>query len=69
MITHYHDGISADPANAPVIKQERESVLQEYFSFFIEEYKEIDALKSKLNLLRQSRKIKWLIKIGLINDF
>jgi glycosyltransferase involved in cell wall biosynthesis len=69
MSTHYHDGISADPVNAPVIKKERESVLQEHFNFFIEEYKEIDALRSKLNLLRHSRKINWLLKLGWINHF
>lgn len=69
MSTHYQDGISADPKNATIIKKERETVLKEHFKFLLEEYEQVDRLKEKLQLLRNSRKMKWLIKLGWINDF
>ena len=69
MSDHYHDGISADPANAPLIREERKKVLQEHFECFLNEYEAMDQLQLKFKRIRNSRKIKWLIKLGLLNDF
>lgn len=64
--THYLDGISAEEGNLPLIRDERRKVLKNSFGSFLLDYEETSVLKKKLTLLKNSRKIKILIKLGLI---
>jgi glycosyltransferase involved in cell wall biosynthesis len=74
--TYYFDGISSQIENYPQVLKERATVLETEFSFFLKETKEFIALKETSNelkrindSLRKSRKLQWLIKLGLLNKF
>lgn len=60
-------GISS--TNPELVAIERRDVLENYFSFFIDEFYELQSARSMLQSLRKSRKIKWLQKFGLLNKF
>ncbi|WP_373056913.1 glycosyltransferase family 2 protein [Zunongwangia sp. H14] len=73
---HYLDGVSTDPENWDLVLEERRKVLESKYSFFLEDsqqifkYREqISILESKISILRKSRKIGLLIKLGLLNKF
>jgi glycosyltransferase involved in cell wall biosynthesis len=74
--TYYFDGISSQIDNYPQVLNERATVLETEFSFFLKETKEFIELKEtstelkRINdSLRKSRKLQWLIKLGLLNKF
>ena len=67
--TYYSDGISSLEENKALVKQEREQVLNAEFGIFMNDLKEIFLLRRKLRNLKSSKKIKLLIKLGLLNDF
>lgn len=65
LTTFYLDGLSSlgDYSN------ERKEVLKDEFAVFIEDTNELNYLRMVVNNLRKSRKIKWLIKLGLLDQF
>ncbi|WP_124980932.1 glycosyltransferase family 2 protein [Nonlabens xiamenensis] len=63
---HYHDGISADPANKELIDRERTSVLQEHFPLFVEDALELEEYQTLFQKMNRSRKIKLLTRLGII---
>lgn len=67
--THYRDGISCHIENEQLIADERESVLSSEFKIFKDEAREYLKLKKIIYNLQKSKKIKWLIKLKLLNKF
>jgi len=67
--TYYNDGISALEENQPLVKSEREQVLNQEFEVFMNDLKDQYKLERTLRTLRKSRTIKLLIKLGLIHKF
>lgn len=74
--TYYFDGISSQKENYPQVLKERAIVLETEFSIFLKETRElielqetVGKLKATNESLRKSRKIQWLIKLGLLNKF
>lgn len=67
--TFYFDGISSHNANYRQMMKEKEYVFDKEFSIFKSETNEYFKLKEINDNLRKSRKIKWLIVLGLLNDF
>ncbi len=74
--THYLNGISTNPDNWHIVLEERKKVLEADYKAFIEdsnqlyEYRqELDEKRSIISNLRKSRKIKLLVKLGLLNKF
>lgn len=67
--TFYLDGLSSKSQNKELILNEREEVLKDEFAIFIDDANELNYLRIVVNNLRKSRKIKWLIKLGLIDRF
>lgn len=67
--TYYSDGISSLEENKALVKQEREQVLNTEFGIFMNDLKEIFLLRRKLRNVKSSKKIRLLIKLGLLNDF
>ena len=67
--TFYKDGISSLPENQSIIEAERTQVLQTEFPVLMNDLKENFALKRIIKNLRQSRKINWLIRLGLLDKF
>jgi hypothetical protein len=65
----YTDGISSKPCNEQLIYSERQFVLKNDFRFIYEEMHELKNHQSTLNLLKSSRKIKYLQKFRVINKF
>lgn len=65
----YLGGMSSLPENKDLIIKEREQVLKDGFSVFIDETTELNALRSAISNLRKSQKISWLIKLGLMDKF
>lgn len=65
----YKDGISSLPENQFVIEAERTQVLQTEFPVLMNDLKENFVLQRIIRNLRQSRKINWLIKLGLLDKF
>ncbi|MCX2837488.1 glycosyltransferase family 2 protein [Salinimicrobium sp. MT39] len=65
----YLDGISSKEKNYKKILQERKSVLATHFDPFLSDYKELKHKEETLSSLRKSRKIKLLVKLGLLNRF
>jgi glycosyltransferase involved in cell wall biosynthesis len=70
ILTVFHsDGISSKPENFKLIEFERNSVLLSDFYQIYDDMNELVKLKSEINLLRCSRKIKILQKFKLIKIF
>jgi glycosyltransferase involved in cell wall biosynthesis len=67
--TFYFDGISSHNDNYQQIQEERQLVFDTEFSIFKNDTNEYLKLKFIINNLKKSKKIKWLIKLGLLNDF
>jgi len=74
--THYLNGISAVPENWPIILEERNKVLELGFKVFIEDSRQLTETRQKLfelgtliSNLRKSKKIRLLIKLGLLKNF
>ncbi len=67
--TFYLDGISSHNDNYQLLLQEKAMIIGSEFSIFMSETKEYFKLKEIVYNLKKSRKIKWLIKLGLIHKF
>lgn len=67
--TFYKDGISSLPENQSIMEAERIQVLESEFPVFLNDLKENFVLQRIIRNLRQSRKINWLIKLGLLDKF
>ena len=67
--TFYKDGISSLPENQSIIETERTQVLETEFPVLMNDLKEIFVLQRIIKNLRQSRKINWLIRLGLLDKF
>nr|WP_315177563.1 glycosyltransferase family 2 protein [uncultured Flavobacterium sp.] len=65
----YLDGLSSDYKNKNMISEESQKVLQSSFKAFIQDSNELIELKTIISDLRISRRIKILVKLGLINKF
>ena len=65
----YLDGLSSDLKNKKQFIQEKEMVLNTDFDGFVEDYKKFMDLEKKITNLRNSKKIKILVKFGFLNKF
>jgi glycosyltransferase involved in cell wall biosynthesis len=69
LTTYYLDGISSDLINQKLIHEERQSVFNTDFKNYIEDINQLLELKTTVYNLRKSKKIGWLVKLGLIHKF
>lgn len=70
ILTTYHlDGISSDSSNQEMLYQERQKVLNSDFKGYVADIDELLELKIIVSNLRKSKKIGWLVKLGLIHKF
>lgn len=82
--TYYLDGISSDLTNKKLLNKEKKQVLNADFKGYVEvikefiasdfkglndDLKELNELRAILSNLRKSKKINWLVKLGLLNKF
>lgn len=67
--TFYKGGISSLAENQSIMEVERNKVLQAEFPVLLNDVKENFRLQRVLRNLRKSRKINWLIKLGLLEEF
>ncbi|MBF2708228.1 glycosyltransferase family 2 protein [Flavobacterium soyangense] len=67
--TFYLDGLSSDPQNKVLIFEEKQNFLKSDFQAFIQDRDELFELKTIISNLRKSRKIKILVKFGILNKF
>lgn len=65
----YLDGISSDASNQQLLIEERSQVLNTDFSGYIDDINQLIEFKKTISNLKQSKKIGWLIKLGLLNKF
>jgi glycosyltransferase involved in cell wall biosynthesis len=65
----YKDGISAIESNRALMQEERTIVLEKDFPVLMNDLKQQYYLERVIRNLRKSRKIKWLIKFGLLDKF
>jgi hypothetical protein len=78
------DGISSDLENKSLLNEEREQVLNDDFKGYVEavkefliadfktlenDLKELHQLRAIVYNLRKSKKINWLVQLGLLNKF
>lgn len=67
--TFYLGGISSHHNNYQKMLKEKELVISSDFSIFEDETKQYFRLKEIVHNLRKSKKINWLIKLGLLHKF
>jgi glycosyltransferase involved in cell wall biosynthesis len=67
--TFYKDGISSLPENQSIIEAERTQVLETEFPVLLNDLNEYFLQQRIIRNLRKSRKINWLIKLGLLDKF
>jgi glycosyltransferase involved in cell wall biosynthesis len=67
--TFYEDGLSSNPENRELILSEKQHVLKSNFSAYLDNIAELNALKRTISELKTSKKIKILLKLGLLNKF
>lgn len=67
--TFYSGGLSTLDENKSLMVEERNKVLNEDFFIYLNDLKENFVLKRIIRNLRKSRKIYWLIKLGLLDKF
>jgi glycosyltransferase involved in cell wall biosynthesis len=65
----YLDGISSNLANQKILLDEREDVLNSEFKNLISDLRELNKLRTIFSGLRKSKKIAWMVKLGLIHKF
>ncbi|KIA85258.1 glycosyltransferase family 2 protein [Flavobacterium sp. AED] len=69
LATFHLDGLSSDPQNKILIFEEKQKVLKSDFQAFISDSDELVELKTLISNLRKSRKLKILVKLGILNKF
>lgn len=67
--TFYCDGISSNLAYKDEIIIERQQVLDKHFSMFLQDNIELKKLRGLINNFKKSKKINFLVRIGLLNKF
>lgn len=67
--TFYLDGICSNPNNKNIILAEKQKVLITDFKAYLDDSNHFFEFKTTLENLRASKKIKLLVKLGLINKF
>lgn len=67
--TYYLDGISSDLKNQEMIYKERQFVLNSDFKGYIGDINQLLELEAIVSNLRKSKKIRLLVKLGLIHKF
>jgi glycosyltransferase involved in cell wall biosynthesis len=67
--TFYIGGLSTLDENKSLMVEERTKVLNEEFFIYLSDLKENFVLKRIIRNLRKSRKIDWLIRLGLLDKF
>lgn len=66
---HYLDGISSNPINHTLIQKERKMILNKSFPIFLKDYIDYENNLRTLENLRNSRRIRMLLRFNLINKF
>lgn len=69
LTTYYLDGISSDLANRQILSEERKDVLSSFFKGHIDDINELLEFKKVVLNIRNSRKIKFLVKFGFLKKF
>ncbi|SHL54250.1 glycosyltransferase family 2 protein [Flavobacterium xanthum] len=69
LATFYLDGLSSVPQNKVLILEESRKILKSNFQAFICDNEKLFELKTIVENLRKSRKIKILVKLGILNKF
>jgi len=69
LATFYLDGLSSYPENSEIIHEEKMKVLKSNFNVFQKDNNRLNELESLISNLRKSKKIKLLVKLGLLNKF
>jgi glycosyltransferase involved in cell wall biosynthesis len=69
LTTFYFDGISSDFNNSELLNKERNQVLNSDYKGFIDDITELLKLRTIVFNFRRSKKIAWLVKLGLLNKF
>ena len=69
LATFYLDGLSSYPENSELILEEKMEVLKSNFNVFQKDNDRLQELESLILNLRKSKKIKLLVKLGLLNKF
>ncbi len=69
LATFYLDGFSSDPNNKDLIFAEKQKILTSEFQVYLEDINLFFELKRTVENLRESQKIKLLVKLGFINKF
>ena len=67
--TFYQGGISSKEGSFLALEKERELVLRSEFPILMNDLKEYYELKRIIKNLRKSKKINWLIRLGLLEKF
>lgn len=67
--TFYMDGISSQKENSDMMYKEKRTILEEHFKYFVNDYDLLDNNMTIIKEFRKSRKIKLLIRLGLLNKF
>ncbi|XCF07738.1 glycosyltransferase family 2 protein [Tamlana crocina] len=69
LTTFYLGGMSSLLENKKLMEREKNEILQSNYSLFMNDLEDIKDLRRLVRNLKRSKKIKWLIKLGLINKF
>ena len=69
LTTYYLDGISSDLINQKMLYNERQDVLNSDFKGYVQDINQLLELRTIVSNLRKSKKIGWLVKLGLIHKF
>ncbi|MBI9042253.1 MAG: glycosyltransferase [Lutibacter sp.] len=65
----YLDGISSQLNNREIINKEKNKILNKEFSAYVDDIKLLLEINPLITNLKKSRKINFLIKLGLLNKF
>ncbi|MBU2952157.1 glycosyltransferase [Tamlana agarivorans] len=65
----YLGGISSLIANKPIMQKERQAVLDSEFQILMNDLSEFFEQERTLSNLRNSKKLKLLVKLGMLNEF
>lgn len=69
LIFFYLGGVSSFPENLAVIYNEKQQVLKSDYQPYLQDLEDVLKNMTIINNLRRSKKIKWLIRLGLLNRF
>jgi glycosyltransferase involved in cell wall biosynthesis len=67
--TFYLDGLSSEPQNQTLIADEKQKILNSEFGTYLVDISRFFEMEKALSNLKKSKKIKILIKLGLLNKF